>query len=217
MKQSPSTVRRFARLGRYGMLLALTIHSVASGATSDAKHASSLVADVVKQTGRTGGLVVLLDNGDTALADAFLKRPQFLLQTLASTEARYLQLRDQSKDSPATAMIYDPGRLPYADGIVSIFVAEAFGPDRGIGVADLVRCLSPNAKAFLHVSKQHESWLKKQLPAEEAELETTTIQGKPWAIVTKKRPAGMDEWPQYRHDSARSRTSWPERRQDEEA
>ena len=69
MKQLPSTVRRSVRLGRYGMLLALAIHSVASGATSDAKHASSLVADVVKQTGRTGGLVVLLDNGDTALAE----------------------------------------------------------------------------------------------------------------------------------------------------
>jgi len=133
VKRLPSTVCRSARLGRYGMLLALAIHSVPSGATSDAKHASLLVADVVNQTGRTGGLVVLLDNGDTALADAFLKRPQFLLQTLASTEARYLQLRDhvraQSKDSPATAMTYAPGRLPYANGIVSIFVAENFGLD----------------------------------------------------------------------------------------
>ncbi len=211
MKQLPRSLRRSGRLGRYALLLSLAIHSVASGATSDAKNASSLVADVVKQTGRTGGLVVLLDNGDTALANAFLKRPQFLLQTLASTEARYLQLRDhvraQSKDSRATAMAYAPGQLPYADGIVSVFVAEEFGPDAGIDVADLVRCLSPNAKAFLRVSKQDEAWLKKQLPAKEAELETTTIQGKPWTVVTKKRPAGMDEWPQYRHDSARSRTS----------
>jgi hypothetical protein len=167
VKQLPRTLRRSGRLGRYALLLSLTIHSVTTGATSDAKNASSLVADVVKQTGRTGGLVVLLDNGDTALADAFSKRPQFLLQTLTSTEARYLQLRDhvrvQSDDARATAMRYAPGRLPYADGIVSIFVAENFGPDQGIGVADLVRCLSPNGKAFLHVSKQHESWLKEQL------------------------------------------------------
>ena len=211
VKQLPRSLRRSGRLGRYALLLSLAIHSVASGATSDAKNASSLVADVVKQTGRTGGLVVLLDNGDTALANAFLKRPQFLLQTLASTEARYLQLRDHvralSKDSRATAMAYAPGQLPYADGIVSVFVAEEFGPDAGIDVADLVRCLSPNAKAFLRVSKQDEAWLKKQLPAKEAELETITIQGKPWTVATKKRPAGMDEWPQYRHDSARSRTS----------
>ena len=151
MKQLPRTLRRSGRLGRYALLLTLTIHSVAAGASSDAKNASSLVADVVKQTGRTGGLVVLLDNGDTALADAFSNRPQFLLQTLTSTEARYLQLRDhvrvQSDDARATAMTYAPGRLPYADGIVSIFVAENFGPDQGIGVADLVRCLSPNGKA----------------------------------------------------------------------
>ncbi len=213
MKQLPRTLRRSARLGRYALLLALTltIHSVAAGATSDAKNASSLVADVVKQTGRTGGLVVLLDNGDTALADAFSKRPQFLLQTLTSTEARYLQLRDhvrvRSDDARATAMTYAPGRLPYADGIVSIFVAEKFGPDQGIGVSDLVRCLSPNGKAFLHVSKQHESWLKKQLPAKEAELKRTRIQGQSWTVVTKRRPTGMDDWPQYRHDSARSRTS----------
>ena len=213
MKQLPRTLRRSARLGRYALLLALTltIHSVAAGATSDAKNASSLVADVVKQTGRTGGLVVLLDNGDTALADAFSKRPQFLLQTLTSTEARYRQLRDharaQSDDSRVTAMTYAPGRLPYADGIVSIFVAEKFGPDQGIGVSDLVRCLSPNGKAFLHVSKQHESWLKKQLPAKEAELKRTRIQGQSWTVVTKRRPTGMDDWPQYRHDSARSRTS----------
>ncbi|MCP4212850.1 MAG: PQQ-binding-like beta-propeller repeat protein [Halieaceae bacterium] len=211
MKQLPRTLRRSGRLGRYALLLSLTIHSVAAGATSDAKNASSLVADVVKQTGRTGGLVVLLDNGDTALADAFSNRPQFLLQTLTSTEARYLQLRDhvrvQSDDARATAMTYAPGRLPYADGIVSIFVAENFGPEQGIGVADLVRCLSPDGKAFLHVSTQHESWLKKQLPAKEAELERTRIQGQSWTVVTKRRPAGMDEWPQYRHDSARSRTS----------
>ena len=90
MKQLPRTLRRSGRLGRYALLLSLAIHSVASGATSDPKNASSLVADVVKQTGRTGGLVVLLDNGDTVLANAFLKRPQILLQTLASTEARYL-------------------------------------------------------------------------------------------------------------------------------
>jgi hypothetical protein len=96
VKQSPSTVRRSARLGRYGMLLALTIHSVAAGASSDAKTASLLVTNVMKQTGRTAGLVVLLDNGDTALADAFSKRPRFLLQTLAATEARYLQLRDHA-------------------------------------------------------------------------------------------------------------------------
>jgi hypothetical protein len=171
VKQLPRTGRRSTHLGRYALVLALalTIHSVAAGATSEAKSASSLVADVVKQTGRTGGLVVLLDNGDTALVDAFSKRPQFLLQTLAATEARYLQLREhvraQSNDSRATAMAYAPGRLPYADGIVSVFVAEEFGPDTGINVADLVRCLSPNSKAFLKVSKQHESWLKKLLPA----------------------------------------------------
>ena len=164
----------------------------------DAKSASSLVADVVKQTGRTGGLVVLLDNGDTTLADAFSKRPRFLLQTLTSTEARTIQLRDhaaaQSNDSRGTAMAYAPGKLPYADGIVSVFVVEKFGPDQGIGVADLVRCLSPNSKAFLKVSKQDEAWLKKQLPAEEAELKGTQIQGQSWTVVTRKRPAGMDEW-----------------------
>ncbi|MFC1601392.1 PQQ-binding-like beta-propeller repeat protein [Candidatus Sumerlaeota bacterium] len=57
------------------------------------------------------------------------------------------------------------------------------------------------------MSKQDESWLKKQLPAKEAELKRAQIQGQPWTVVTKRRPAGMDEWPQYRHDSARSRTS----------
>jgi outer membrane protein assembly factor BamB len=184
---------------------------LAAGATLDAKPASSLVADVVKQTERTGGLVLLLDNEDTTLADAFSTRPGFLLQTLAATEARTLQLREhfrgQSKDSRATAMTYTPGRLPYADGIVSIFVAEKFGPDQGIGVADLVRCLSPNGKAFLHVSKQHESWLKKTLTAKDVKLQRIQLRGQSWIIMTKKRPAGMDEWPQYRHDSARSRTS----------
>ncbi|MBT7068507.1 MAG: PQQ-binding-like beta-propeller repeat protein [Verrucomicrobia bacterium] len=183
----------------------------AGGTTSAADNASLLVADVVKQAGRTGGLVVLLDNGDTALADAFAKRPGFLLQTLAATEARTLQLRKhlgaQSNDSRATAMTYPLGSLPYADGIVSLFVAETFGPDRGIGVEDLVRCLSPNGKAFLHISKQHEAWLMGQWPANEAELKSTLIEGQSWTVVTKKRPAGMDEWPQYRHDSARSRTS----------
>ena len=116
MKRLPRTLCRCARLGRYALLLTLTISSVAAGATLDAKNASLLVADVVKQTERTGGLIVLLDNGDTALADAFSTRPQFLLQTLTSTEARYLQLRDhvrvQSDDARATAMRYAPGRLP---------------------------------------------------------------------------------------------------------
>ena len=134
------------------------------GATSAADNASSLVAQIVEQTGRSAGLVVLLDNGHTSLADAFSKRPGFLLQTLAATEARTLQLREhvrtQSSDSRATAMAYAPGGLPYADGIVSIFVAENFGPDQEIGVADLVRCLSPNAKAFLKVSQEDASWLK---------------------------------------------------------
>ncbi|MDP6809536.1 MAG: PQQ-binding-like beta-propeller repeat protein [Kiritimatiellia bacterium] len=184
---------------------------LAAGATLDAKPASSLVADVVKQAERTGGLVVLLDNGDTTLADAFSKRPQFLLQTLAATEARTLQLREhvraQSHDSRATAMIVAPGRLPYADGIVSIFVAETFGPDQGIDVADLVRCLSPNGQAFLHVSKQDEAWLAKTLSAKVVKLKRIRIQGQPWIIITKRRPAGMDEWPQFGRDSARSRTS----------
>jgi len=158
VKQLPRTLRRSARLWRYAVLLSLTltIHSVADEA---------LVADIVTQAGRDGGFVVLLDNGDTSLADAFfLNSPQFLLQTLAATEARTLQLREhvrtQSSDSRATAMAYAPGGLPYADGIVSIFVAENFGPDQEIGVADLVRCLSPNAKAFLKVSQEDASWLK---------------------------------------------------------
>lgn len=35
MKQLPRTLRRSGRLGRYALLLLLTIHSVASGATSE--------------------------------------------------------------------------------------------------------------------------------------------------------------------------------------
>ena len=45
MKQLPRTLRRSGRLRRYALLLSLTIHCVASGATSDEKNASSLVAD----------------------------------------------------------------------------------------------------------------------------------------------------------------------------
>jgi hypothetical protein len=211
MKRLPKTLRRSARLGRYALLVSLAIQSIAAGGLTDAKRISGFVDDVMKQAERSGGLVVVLDNGDATVADEFAKRPRVLMQTLAPTEARTIQLRDilaaQGNNTRATAMTYAPGKLPYADGIVNIFVADDFGPKAGIDVADLVRCLSPNGKAFLRVSKQDEAWLKKQLPAKKTELKRTKLLHQSWTVVTKKRPAGMDEWPQYRHDSARSRTS----------
>jgi len=138
-------------------------------------HAEGPAAAILRATGVSGGLCVLLGSDDAALAADFARRGSFLVHCLHPDRAVVARLRaDIQARGLAGKVCADcspPQRLPYADNLVRLLVAE---DPQGLPAEEVMRVLCPKGVAY---TKAGAKWEKRV---------------KPW-------PKDIDEWTHWLH------------------
>jgi len=144
---------------------------VTTWATADGGPAR-LILDV---TGVEGGLVVHLGCGDGRLTAGLKAGQRYLVHGLDTDPANIASAREYLKtkgvDEGVSVMQWVGERLPYADNLVNLIVA-----DKGTDVApkEILRVLCPLGVAYIKKDGQ-------------------------WAKAVKPRPRDMDEWTHFLH------------------
>ncbi|MFH1923657.1 MAG: PQQ-binding-like beta-propeller repeat protein, partial [Planctomycetota bacterium] len=171
-----------------------------------------LTTSVVRSTGVNAGLCVLLGFEDAAMATRLSKEGSFLVHCLYSDR----QIVEEARAAIRSAGIYgrvsaDHGsfrRLPYAENLVNLIVADNFSTllNQGLTVEELLRVLCPNGVAYLRdraASKDtDEAWLaelKAQTGAAGAGKPEVVREAGTWVKIVKPRPANIDEWTHSLH------------------
>jgi len=148
-------------------------------------------AEILRATGVRGGLCVVLGCGDGELAAELAGTGKFLVHALdperAPVEAARSLLRSRGIYGLAWAERYASARLPYAENLVNLLVADDLGR-AGVSRDEVIRVLCPGGAA----------WVGGKLLR------------KPW-------PKAMDEWGHPRHGpdgnaASRDRLVGPPRR-----
>jgi len=126
-------------------------------------------ADVVRDSGVRGGIVVHLGCGDGRETAAMRLNSSYLVHGLDTDGGNIAKsrafLRSENLYGPVSVAQFDGKTLPYGDNIVNLIVADALGD---VSVEEAMRVLTPLGAMVVGG--------------------TTTV--KPW-------PKGIDDWPQY--------------------
>ncbi|MEX0715522.1 MAG: PQQ-binding-like beta-propeller repeat protein [Planctomycetaceae bacterium] len=165
---------------------------------------SALAAEIVESAGVSQGLCVHLGVSDGRLEAALAVQGKFLIHGLSTDAARVDQVRKELRSNGAYGPIsveragYD--RLPYAEGLVNLIVADDLAAllKEGLSPAEVLRVLAPQGVAYLG---QRDA----RGPAAKAALERALdgagfrdrriIEGHGvWAKIVKPRPEGADDW-----------------------
>jgi len=135
-------------------------------------------SDILKAAGVKGGLVVHVGCGDGKLTAALRASEAYLVHGL-DTDAKHVaaagaHIRSRGLAGKVFISRFDGQRLPFADGVVNLLVADDLG---AVPMAEVMRALSPLGVACV---KTEGKWTK-------------TV--KPW-------PVEIDEWTHYMHDAS---------------
>lgn len=130
-------------------------------------------ADILKETGITGGLVVHIGCGDGTLTAALHANDGYVVQGLDTSAENVAKARKTISDKDLCGQVavraFDGGNLPYRDNMVNLIVvsdAECRVPNE-----EIVRVLAPKGVAYIGGKKQ-----------------------------VKPRPPEIDEWTHYHHN-----------------
>ena len=117
---------------------------------------------ILDETGVKGGLVVHLGCGDGKLTAAMRDGESYIVHGLDKSTQAVDQAREHIRKlgiyGPVSVGHFDGKRLPYAENLVNLIVAEDLGSVR---VAEVMRVLAPGGVLYL---KQGDSWIKKIKP-----------------------------------------------------
>ncbi len=130
-------------------------------------------ADILKETGVTGGLVVHIGCGDGTLTAALHANDGYVVQGLDTSAENVAKARKTISDKGLCGQVavraFDGKNLPYRDNMANLIVvsdAECRVPNE-----EIVRVLAPKGVAYIGDKKQ-----------------------------VKPRPGEIDEWTHYHHD-----------------
>ena len=134
--------------------------------------------DILAATGVKGGLVVHLGCGDGKLTAALRASESFLVHGLdadpGNVTAARKHVRSLGLCGKVTVERWTSARLPYADNLVNLVVAESLGK---VPMGEVMRALAPNGVAYIKT-------------------------GGAWRKTVKPRPKNIDEWTHYLHDAS---------------
>ncbi len=138
---------------------------------------------ILQDTGVKGGLIVHLGCNDGKLTAAFHKNDSYLIHGIDSDSRNVKKARDYFQSlglyGSVTADYLAGNRLPYADNMVNLLVAENMG---NISKTEIMRVLAPNGVAYIR-------------------------QGETWTKSIKPRPEEMDEWTHFLYDASNNAVS----------
>ncbi len=167
-----------ANLGRsHCLALCLMCHgeSRACGQSPSAANSDAVAQKLLTQSGVQGGLIVHLGCGDGSLTNALRPNDRYVVHGLdsdaAAIDAGRTRLQSENRYGDVTLDVWDARRLPYADNVVNLIVAEDVG---GISQEELLRVLCPLGVVCTH-------------------------DGDGWTTIVKPRPSEIDEWTHYMH------------------
>ena len=174
-------------------VLGLLASSAAAAPAAPDPAAQEKARDILASAGLRGGLIVHLGCGDGCLTAALRAGDAWLVHGLDADPANVAAARAhlQSLDlyGPVSVERWTGARLPYADNLVNLLVADDLG---GVPMAEVMRVLAPRGVACLR-------------------------DGAAWKTTVKPWPEGLDEWTHWLHDAAgnavaRDRAVGPPRR-----
>ena len=169
----------------------------------------TLAKELLNATGRRKGLCVLLGCGDGRLAAALAKEGEFLVHGLAleksSLEDARRHIQSQELYGQASVELGDVRKLPYADNLVDVLVADGLQKllARGLSLKEIMRVVCPKGVAMLgqrQGGSLTEGGLKTKLREAGVQDYEIVKQDGLWAKVIKPRPQEMDEWTHWRYN-----------------
>jgi len=161
--------------------------------------------DVMELSGAKAGLCVQLDCSDGRLLAAVAGTGRFLAHGLSAdpqaAAATRKSLADAGMAGVACVETMPPARLPYADNLVNLLVAEDLPGllAKGLKPAEILRVLCPGGTACLGVSAEARRQVEGQMVQAGVEDVRFEQKSRLWLLVTKPRPSEMDDWTHPRH------------------
>ena len=154
--------------------LVLYMPSVAKAQSRDSDTVARQILDAV---GVRGGLIVHVGCGDGKLTAALRVNNRYVVQGL-DVDAGNVEKSRKHVDSldiygSVSIDTFDGRHLPYVDDMVNLVVAEDLGD---VPMTEVVRVLCPDGVAYIR-------------------------SGGKWRRTAKPRPANIDEWTHFLHDS----------------
>jgi outer membrane protein assembly factor BamB len=135
-------------------------------------------ADIIKESGVQGGLVIHLGCGDGTLTAGLHLNERYLVQGLdrdpANVAKARVQFQAKGLNGPVTADLYDGEKLPYARDLVKLLVASDLSD---VTRDEILRVLAPEGVALVY-------------------------NGQAWQETVKPRPSDIDEWTHFLHDAS---------------
>lgn len=132
-------------------------------------------AEILQQSGFSGGLAVQIGCGGGQLTEKLQTADSFVVQALGTEATHVERVREHIESlgltGTASARLFDGRRLPYADNLVNVIVTADLGT---VAESEAMRVLCPGGQLCVK-------------------------QGKAWAKTVKPWPEGIDEWPQCMH------------------
>ena len=141
-------------------MLAVAAVACGAGLPGDPK---ARAAEIVRAAGASGGLCVHLGCGDGRLTAELSSGGRFLVHGLdrerAAVEKARTLLRERGLYGQVWAERYDAARLPYAEHLVNLLVAEDL-PRTGVPLAEVMRVLCPGGVAWVGGKALRKPWPK---------------------------------------------------------
>lgn len=169
---------------------------------------SELAGVILRSAGVKEGLCVHLGCGDGKLTAALGAASKLLVQgidpnpSLVGRARQHIQLQGiYGRVSVERASL---ARLPYAENLVNLVVADGFKTllAQGLSLKEVMRVLCPGGVAYLG-DRRGSGLTEDELGAELAAVGIGQFEivksGGVWAKVRKPRPANMDEWTHWRY------------------
>ena len=132
---------------------------------------------ILNACGVKGGLIVHIDCGDGTLTAALRADDRYLVHGLDTDAGQVKEARAHIQSlglyGAVSVDCLDSGRLPYADNLVNLVVADDLGD---VPMTEVMRVLCPNGVAYVQ-------------------------KGNKWFKQIKPRPDTLDEWTHHLHDA----------------
>lgn len=133
---------------------------------------------ILDATGVQGGLVVHLGCGDGRLTAALAASDAYVVHGLDTEETNVKQAREHIRSlglyGHVSVELRSGSRLPYAEDLVSLLVAEDLSD---LPMAEVMRVLAPHGVAYIKKANQ-------------------------WTAIRKPRPSEIADWTHYMHDAS---------------
>ena len=169
--------------------------------------------EILRASGVKGGLVVHVGCGDGSVTVGLRANDGFLVHGLAADAAKTAEARSRIRKlglyGPVSVEHWTHPFLPYADGVAKLAVVSA---DCRVPSEEVLRVLAPRGVAMIEVGEEREEgsgfrgqdrgWTDAGVPAEGTRAQAVEIDGRRWLRFVKPRPADLDEWTHFLHDSS---------------